>query len=73
MAHFSWFTWFPFAALAIGLGYGIYGAGRKLLDPRLDRDYSDDEAAPYDTPASLNPRMDQYMRMLDGDDGRPKY
>lgn len=66
-----WWFW-AIGAVALGLLYGLYGTGRKMRDPRLDRDYSDDEPAPYDAPASLNPRMDQYMRMLNDDD-HPKY
>jgi hypothetical protein len=62
----------PAAVAALGLGTWLYGSGRKMRDPRLDRDYSDDEAAPYDGPASLNPQMDQYMRIVNDDD-RPKY
>jgi hypothetical protein len=42
-------------------------------DPRLDRDWSDDEAAPYDAPASLSPRLDSYMRMIDPRRDRPRY
>ena len=58
---------------AIGLCSGLYALGaRRMRDPRLDRNWSDDEAAPYDSPASLNPRMDTYMRMLD-EDRPPKY
>jgi hypothetical protein len=32
-----------------GLATGLYAlSGRRMRDPRLDRDWSDDEAAPYD-------------------------
>jgi hypothetical protein len=66
-------TWLPIGGVALGVLYGLYNLGqRRLRDPRLDRDYSDDEPAPYDSPASLNPRMDQYVRMID-QDRPPKY
>jgi hypothetical protein len=59
--------------VVMGVFYGIYTlGGRRQRDPRLDRDWSDDEPAPYDSPASLSPRMDSYMRMLD-EEQPPKY
>jgi hypothetical protein len=66
--HTVWASPIMLAALvALGVCYAFYGSGRKMRDPRLDRDYSDDEPAPCDAPASLSPEMDQYMRMLDED------
>lgn len=70
MATEHWYA-LPAAAVVLGLFYGLYGT-RRLRDPRLDRDYSDDQAAPYDSPASSSPRMDAYMRVIN-DDGRAKY
>lgn len=70
MAVESW-IWFPVGVAVLALLYGLYGT-RRFRDPRLDRNYSDDEAAPYDAPASQNPVMDQYVRMLDRD-RPPKY
>jgi hypothetical protein len=59
--------------VVMGTLFGLYTlGGRRQRDPRLDRTWSDDEPAPYDSAASLNPRMDQYMRMLDDEDA-PKY
>ncbi|MBV9272009.1 MAG: hypothetical protein JO165_13025 [Candidatus Eremiobacteraeota bacterium] len=71
----------PYPLIIIGLlvaftvASWFNNAGRRLRDPRLDRDYSDDEPAPYDDPAckSLNPRMNSYMRMIDPDQDRPRY
>jgi hypothetical protein len=68
---FNWW-WWALGLVVLGVLYGLYGTGRRMRDPRLDRNYSDDEAAPYDSPASLSPRMDSYMRMLD-EDRPPKY
>lgn len=62
--------------LAIIILIGIVGSwysSRRLRDPRLDRDWSDDEPAPYDAPADssyfdttdrLGSRR-AYERMLD--------
>lgn len=63
---------FPLVAVVIGIAIAFYRGGSRLRDPRLDRDYSDDEPAPYDSPSTLSPRMDQYMRMLD-DESPPRF
>ena len=71
MAIEHW-IWFPAGGVVLGVLYGLYGT-RRFRDARLDRDYADEEAAPYDSPASQNPVMDQYMRILDRDTRPPKY
>jgi len=54
---------------------GCFYATRRFRDPRLDRDWSDDEATPYDAPAGPkvfeglpkfgSSNMSAYERMLD--------
>ena len=62
------------AIVLLGALGGGYYTMRRMRDPRLDRDWSDDEATPYDAPAGPqlfegtakfgSSNMSAYERML---------
>ena len=61
-----------FVLLGGGFSFAYFRKTLPQQDSRLRKPWAGNDS-PYDEPASLNPRSDSYMRMIDPDRDRPRH